>query len=176
MSYLSNSTEPVYTHRQTFWNQMECMVYIIKKSQCKSSLFLDMTRTGWSSKKNIFMKCVDTLGKLPANICCFFVGKLFSAILHHWKQDLPSTVNNISWKILSQSKRDMKDTRNTEIMKNTFKSLYNIHHHHDDIIKWKHFLHYWPFVCRIHRTPVNSPMLFLPFNCCSNIYTRPKLR
>ena len=28
---------------------------------------------------------------------------------------------------------------------------------HDDIIKWKYFLHYWPFVGGIHRAPVNSP-------------------
>ena len=28
---------------------------------------------------------------------------------------------------------------------------------HNDVIKWKHFLRYWPFVRRIHRSPVNSP-------------------
>ena len=28
---------------------------------------------------------------------------------------------------------------------------------HDDIIKWKHFLQYWPFVLGIHRSPVNFP-------------------
>ena len=28
---------------------------------------------------------------------------------------------------------------------------------HDDIIIWKHFPHYWPFVWGIHRSPVNSP-------------------
>ena len=28
---------------------------------------------------------------------------------------------------------------------------------HDDVIKWKHFPRYWPFVRRIHRSPVNSP-------------------
>ena len=28
---------------------------------------------------------------------------------------------------------------------------------HDDVIKWKHFPHYWPFVRRIQRSPVNSP-------------------
>ena len=28
---------------------------------------------------------------------------------------------------------------------------------HDDIIKWKHFPHYWPFVRGIHRSRVNSP-------------------
>ena len=27
---------------------------------------------------------------------------------------------------------------------------------HDDVIKWKHFPHYWPFVWGIHRSPVNS--------------------
>ena len=28
---------------------------------------------------------------------------------------------------------------------------------HDDVIKWKHFPHNWPFVREIHRSPVNSP-------------------
>ena len=28
---------------------------------------------------------------------------------------------------------------------------------HDDVIKWKHFPHYWPFVRGIHRSPVSSP-------------------
>ena len=27
---------------------------------------------------------------------------------------------------------------------------------HDDVIKWKHFPRYWPFVWGIHRSPVNS--------------------
>ena len=30
-------------------------------------------------------------------------------------------------------------------------------HHHDDVIKWKYFPRYWPFVRGIHRSPVNSP-------------------
>ena len=29
--------------------------------------------------------------------------------------------------------------------------------YHDDVIKWKHFLRYWPFVRGNHRSPVNSP-------------------
>ena len=28
---------------------------------------------------------------------------------------------------------------------------------HDNVIKWKHFPRYWPFVQGIHRAPVNSP-------------------
>ena len=39
-------------------------------------------------------------------------------------------------------------------------SNYQIWHiFHDDVpdvLKWKHFLCYWPFVWRIHRSPVNS--------------------
>ena len=27
----------------------------------------------------------------------------------------------------------------------------------DDVIKWKYFLHYWPFVLGIHWSPVNPP-------------------
>ena len=26
----------------------------------------------------------------------------------------------------------------------------------DDVIKWKHFLRYWPLVRGIHRSPMNS--------------------
>ena len=32
-----------------------------------------------------------------------------------------------------------------------------INSHSDDVIKWKHFPRYWPFVRGIHRSPVNSP-------------------
>ena len=32
-----------------------------------------------------------------------------------------------------------------------------IHTPHGDVIKWKHFPRYWPFVWGIHRSPVNSP-------------------
>ena len=33
-------------------------------------------------------------------------------------------------------------------------SVYRDHLYHDDVIKWKHFPHYWPFVRGIHRSPV----------------------
>ena len=34
----------------------------------------------------------------------------------------------------------------------------SVSHYHDDVIKWKHFPRYWPFVREIHRSPVNSPI------------------
>ena len=33
----------------------------------------------------------------------------------------------------------------------------NLNSNHDNVIKWKHFPRYWPFVRGIHRSPVNSP-------------------
>ena len=33
----------------------------------------------------------------------------------------------------------------------------NVWQNHDDVIKWKHFPRYLPFVRGIHRSPVNSP-------------------
>ena len=36
-------------------------------------------------------------------------------------------------------------------------SKYTVYSIHDDLIKWKKFRRYWPFVRGIHRSPVNSP-------------------
>ena len=34
---------------------------------------------------------------------------------------------------------------------------YSVHNLHNDVIKWKHFPPYWPFVRGIHQSQVNSP-------------------
>ena len=40
-----------------------------------------------------------------------------------------------------------------------YKSMLISHNteHYDDVITWKHFPRYWPFVWGIHSSPVNSP-------------------
>ena len=45
-----------------------------------------------------------------------------------------------------------KIARNNRVYQNWYQDE-NIH---DDVIKWKHFPRYWPFVRGIHRPPVNS--------------------
>ena len=35
--------------------------------------------------------------------------------------------------------------------------MHNVNIVHDDVIKWKRFLRYWPFARGIHRSAVNSP-------------------
>ena len=38
-----------------------------------------------------------------------------------------------------------------------FNWVWTTRHLHDDVIKWKHFPLYWPFVRGIHQSPANSP-------------------
>ena len=40
---------------------------------------------------------------------------------------------------------------------NQYSTTELMRHIHDDVIKWKHFSRYWPFVWGIHRSPMNSP-------------------
>ena len=35
--------------------------------------------------------------------------------------------------------------------------FYTMWTHHSDVMTWRCFLHYWPFVRGIHQSPVNSP-------------------
>ena len=48
-----------------------------------------------------------------------------------------------------------KEFRKHEI--NLTDTMYTWWVSHDDVIKWKHFPRYWPFVRGIHRSPANSP-------------------
>ena len=43
------------------------------------------------------------------------------------------------------------------IQKSRIQWTSNTASYHDDVIEWKHFPRYWPFVRGIHRSPVNSP-------------------
>ena len=48
-------------------------------------------------------------------------------------------------------------TQFNEIWSKPLYSARSIKWIHDDVTKWNHFPRYWPFVRRIHRSPVNSP-------------------
>ena len=68
----------------------------------------------------------------------------------------------ISFRVASPTRRysanepAMKNMENTS-RESTTNSWYKQNSNHDDVIKWNHFPHYWPFVWGIHRSPVNSP-------------------
>ena len=59
---------------------------------------------------------------------------------------------NCSWII--QAKQPMQNQSRIYMFQNIISE--HIGHYHDDVIKWKHFPRYWPFVRGIHRSPANS--------------------
>ena len=61
------------------------------------------------------------------------------------------------WSIIKVSQRDYLKMNSTPCLLIHEKALLIIPFDHDDVIKWKHFPRYWPFVRGIHRSPVNSP-------------------
>ena len=57
---------------------------------------------------------------------------------------------------LGKSKND-RFASYEDLLRNTRLFSSRLIDYHDDVIKWKHFPRYWPFVRIIHRSPVNSP-------------------
>ena len=53
--------------------------------------------------------------------------------------------------IVQKRKRDITSSATTLMGKSMERGV-----SHEDVIKWKHFPRYWPFVRGIHRSPVNS--------------------
>ena len=75
------------------------------------------------------------------------------------------TENYVMWKLTHGqslinyvSKNIPRQSRNALLHGRDFSTVFHPTNKipHDDVIKWKHFLRYWPFVRGIHRSPVNS--------------------
>ena len=86
------------------------------------------------------------------DLCCHI---MITADIYRCKRKMLSTKMLISLLVQEQEQRGHAVTPN-----------------HDDVIKWKHFPRYWPFVRGIHRSPVNSPhkgqwcgAMIFPFIC-----------
>ena len=74
--------------------------------------------------------------------------------LHRWQsyllQNTCYNVSKIFWRNVMISKFLENTSRNLNIRISPRIA-------YDDVIKWKHFPRYWPFVRGIHRSPVISP-------------------
>ena len=64
-------------------------------------------------------------------------------------------VNKSLWSIREDGHKSLSSEQIQKKIKSTYK--YHSRIMHDDVIKWKKFPRYWPFVQGIHRSPVNSP-------------------
>ena len=56
-------------------------------------------------------------------------------------------------------RRDQRVNPGLSSLEDDFRSKWNVTDdiHHDDVIKWKHFPHYWPLVWGIHLSPGEFP-------------------
>ena len=66
---------------------------------------------------------------------------------------------NFAWKLFIRNFKSLNGHWAPQtIIIRIFRGIHNAQLlNHDDVIKWKHFPRYWPFVRGIHRSPVNSP-------------------
>ena len=74
---------------------------------------------------------------------------------HHWFRSWPPDCKHCWWSLLWPDRIQIRANRicyNASIISSKPFA-------HDDVIKWKHFPRYWPFVqnWRIHQSPMNSP-------------------
>ena len=72
--------------------------------------------------------------------------QIITALLHHVLHGWIKIVTAIIWFCLHTLKYEANN------------NTVNFCAIHDDVIKWKHFPRYWPFVRGIHQSPVNSPL------------------
>ena len=54
-------------------------------------------------------------------------------------------------------KKNNSTSNDNRFMSYNSKNVFMDDKYHDDVIKWKYFPRYWPFVWGIHRSPVNYP-------------------
>ena len=75
-----------------------------------------------------------------------------------WMDDLISDAADLRWKlvIVNRDLHGMHQNKWSEIIPVSIMAALHMLLH-DDVIEWKHFPPYWPFVWGIHRSPVNSP-------------------
>ena len=89
----------------------------------------------------------------------------FRAILIHWRwfeksHHISTNITNSSsifTKVIFPGSGSVLPISWTGILDLSHYPVWVIWLTHDDVIKWKHFPRYWPFVRGIHRSPVNSP-------------------
>ena len=82
---------------------------------------------------------------------CIYIHRKSTLILHENNNRFRNTIYIIYHKLYIRQ----ANTHNNSF--NHTKCWQNVVLLHDDVIKWKHFPRYWPFVRGIHRSPVNSP-------------------
>ena len=110
---------------------------------------------------SLWRQCNDATGIVPKFSCCHS---------RKWSQISVAAESPSSWSKDKWVNQVMNDTLYLvcipksmsghsliSVVAKTGNFLWFIQYFNDDIIKWTHFPHYWPFVRRIHQSLVDSP-------------------
>ena len=96
-------------------------------------------------------------GWISHNFQRFIVGELLDGIECNYLFIFPQIISICEWSIpwtLCKSAMEVESISMCcigYVIASTSTSM------HGDVIQWKHFPRYWPFVREIHRSPANSP-------------------
>ena len=155
MPAIANGSAAPNTHRHQFiMNAMElCLV-------CNNQLisrFMIYIYSIWPSMWCYFFSKINQVHHLPGfqtdgfiTWWCFTL--MQKAICDQLSSDFQSSATNVNISVLLHYENIITSQLwAVSIMPNDGPVT------HDDVIKWKHFPHYWPIVQGIHRSPVNSP-------------------
>ena len=100
--------------------------------------------------------------------CCLQNGSHFVQVSVYWIARFPIAIEHLMGYTLKSRNRSFVLSTAADIlflsgllifqcMRIFPRDAYQNNIYHDDVIKWKHFPRYWPFVQGIHWSSVNSP-------------------
>ena len=122
------------TIQKKYWNDLTLLI-VISLLTISSSCFGIGLFVAWNRMKLVLSQCIVNL-----------------FLTHHRYNSLNFDTFDIRlFKFSSYMNRAVSSANSL------MQSCPNARYTHDDVIKWKHFPRYWPFVWGIHRSPVNFP-------------------
>ena len=88
-------------------------------------------------------------GLIESSVPSYLSDLIYTILLYYnLKKAMFNSVLRVVW--LAKGRQFTKEVFTYKI---TYCELFGFH----DVIKWKYYTRYWPFVRGIHRSPVNSP-------------------
>ena len=111
---------------------MQCPATLYSSNKCMCG-GIPLSHNAWGLGIKYWLRLYNGTNAMLLNKCY----RLNVEENHQW-------VQNIQYILTSNGLGDIWQTHNMSLC-------------HDDVIKWKHFPRYWPFVRGIHRSPVNPP-------------------
>ena len=120
----------VMTYQVSLYTMQCCELYMVSQTE-NCELFAIL----WTHSSYPRVLCQESVAKIVQNLLCNSsrIHSRRCVVPHPWRGSTHLTFHG-----------------------GALTSYIYISYFHDDVIKWKYFPRYWPLMCEIHRSPVNS--------------------